>query len=155
MRWEVRPERSEAGKSRLQPGAAVKLIAAFANDRDRVCIAPDRARIFARPDKATSQSNSVGTGSAASGSSEFGFSWESALAMTLPGPAARFPSPRLNAALGDQLISQIPVRREVGNAPLRVLDRGKTLCIVDIGGFGRMGHGFKVARLGGWPTVLR
>jgi hypothetical protein len=55
----------------------------------------------------------------------------SVLATALPGPFASSLGTDFGAAICDQLVSQVPARRQVSDAPLRILN---------IGHFGRVGH---------------
>ncbi len=68
----------------------------------------------------------------------------SVLATMLPGPVAHSLSTNLGATICDQLVCQVSIRRQVGDAPLRILDRGETLLDLSIRDFGRMGHGFSL-----------
>jgi hypothetical protein len=64
----------------------------------------------------------------------------SVLATALPGPFASSLGTDFGAAICDQLVSQVPARRQVSDAPLRILDCGESLLDLNIGHFGRVGH---------------
>lgn len=61
---------------------------------------------------------------------------ESAAATALFGPLGR----RLRTTVCDQLVRQIPIRRQVRDAALCVLDRSETLLCLGGSDFGRVGH---------------